>query len=228
MGCGIHQGGYLVKYTAFINTLLVSLENSSLCSTIFGLKVSPVGYADDVASASTSKVKVDRVLKIVYEHSRKWRYDFNAGKSAILLYGESLSESKLNSKYREYRLGTDRVLEKMSYDHVGLKNCTSKNYSEKTTDKIWKGRKALNAASSIGLKPGGLSMRACSLLFWSFIVPMVTFASELWDLKDSDIELLENFQRYTGRRIQRFPMSSPRETRFYSTWLDEALKTSSM
>ena len=216
MGCGIHQGGYLslVKYTAFINTLLISLENSSLCSTIFGLKVSPVGYADDVASASTSKVKVDKVLKMVYEHSRKWRYDFNAGKSAILVYGESPPEGKLNSKFREYRLGKDRVQEKVSYDHVGLKNCTSKNNVERTSDKIKKGRRALNAASSIGLKPGGLSMRACSLLFWSLIVPMVTFASELWVLKDSDIELLENFQRYAGRRVQRFPMSSPRETSF--------------
>ena len=74
--CGIHQGGYLslIKYLAFINSLLTDLEESGLCSVIYGLGISPLGYADDVASASTSKNKTDQVLKIVYEHSCTWRY----------------------------------------------------------------------------------------------------------------------------------------------------------
>ena len=216
MRCGIHQGGYLslLKYIAFINSLLESLDESGLCLSLHGMKVSPLGYADDIASASTSKQNVDQVLKIVFKHSRKWRYDFNAKKSAILVYGETANESKVNSRYREYRLGPDRVLEKETYDHVGLKCCVRKNYSERTLEKIQKGRKALNASSGIGIKPGGVSMKACSLLFWSLIVPIVTFASELWVLKDQDIELLESFQRYAGKRIQRFSSSTPNETSF--------------
>ena len=216
MQCGIHQGGYLslLKYIAFINTLIVELEKSELCSTVCGLKLSPLGYADDIASASTSKHKVDRVLDLVYSHSRKWRYDFNAKKSAILVYGESAQESKTNSKYREFKLGPDKVAEKESYDHVGLKCCVRKSSVERTKDKVQKGRKALNAASGIGLKRGGVSMKACSLLFWSLIVPMVTFASELWILKDEDIEVLENFQKYAGRKVQRFSTCTPNETSF--------------
>ena len=71
LNCGIHQGGYLslIKYLAFINSLLTKLENSGLCSAIYGINVSPLGYADDVASASTSKYSTDKVLKIVYDHS---------------------------------------------------------------------------------------------------------------------------------------------------------------
>ena len=59
MECGIHQGGFLslVKYTAFINSLLVSLEESHLCSSIYRIKTSPVGYADDLAACTTSKRK---------------------------------------------------------------------------------------------------------------------------------------------------------------------------
>ena len=77
--CGIHQGGYLslVKYLAFINSLLISLAESNLCCSIYGISVEPLGYADDIATASTSKAKTDRVLKIVYDHSCKWRYCFN-------------------------------------------------------------------------------------------------------------------------------------------------------
>ena len=222
MRCGIHQGGYLslLKYIAFINTLIETPKQSDLCATIYDLKVSPLGYADDIASASTSKNRVDAVLKIVYEHSRKWRYDFNAKKSAILVYGESSNEGKTNSRERMYRLGPDRVLEKSLYDHVGLKCCVYKTYIERTTDKITKGRKALNAASGLGLKPGGLSMRACSLLFWSLIVPIITFSCELWVLKEQDLEIIDKFQRYAGRRVQRFPSFSPNETSYAALgWL---------
>ena len=65
---GIYQGGYLslLKYLAFINSLLDSLEESKLCCAIYGINVSPLGYADAVATASTSKLKTDRVLLIVY------------------------------------------------------------------------------------------------------------------------------------------------------------------
>ena len=45
MQCGMHQGGFLslVKYTAFINSLLTSLEESHLCSTIFRINTSQWG-----------------------------------------------------------------------------------------------------------------------------------------------------------------------------------------
>ena len=100
------------------------------------------------------------------------------------------------------------------YDHLGLKACTGGSYLNRTTDKIKKGRKTLNAASGIGLRQGGLTMKVCSFLFWSLIVPIVTFASELWVLKDEDINALDAFQRYAGRRVQRFPYHSPNETSF--------------
>ena len=160
------------------------------------------------------------MLDMVYKHSCKWRYHFNPKKSAILVYGESKSEQKLNSKYRIFRLGQDRIKEQISYDHLGLKNSTDISSSERTEEKIKKGRKALNAAAGLGLKPGGLTINACSILYWAMIVPIVTFASELWVLKDEDIKQLESFQRYSGRRIQRFNMRSPNETSYTALgWL---------
>ena len=105
-------------------------------------------------------------------------------------------------------------MEKVSYDHVGLKCCVFNNFTERTDEKIKKVRKALNAASGLALKPGGLSMRACSLLLLSLIVPIVTFASELWVLKDQDLEIIDKFQKYAGRRVQRLPPFSPNETSF--------------
>ena len=121
--CGIHQGGYLslIKYLAFINSLLVTLKNSELCCMLFNIPVSPLGYADDIATATTSKVRTDRVQEIVYRHSCTWRYKFNPKKSAVLVHGEKQAENKRNSKDRVYRLGPDCIKENVEYDHLGLK-----------------------------------------------------------------------------------------------------------
>ena len=216
MRCGIHQGGYLslVKYTAFINSLLIILNTSNLCCSILHIKTSPLGYADDVAAACTSKNKIDQVLDIVNSHSSKWRYDLNAKKSAVMVYGEGGLTNKRNKEYRMYRLGTESVPEKTSYDHVGIKTCNGLNYISRTEEKISKSRKALSAASSLGIKKGGFSMRACNIIFWCLIVPILTYGSELWVLKQCDIDELDKFQRYAGRRFQRFPKWSPSETSF--------------
>ena len=213
INCGIHQGGYLslILYTAFINSLIVELEASRLCCVIHGISVSPLGYADDIATASTSKFRTDQTLRIVYGHSCKWRYFFNPKKSSVLVFGESEREHRRNTQYRYYKLGNDRIKEEVDYDHLGLKNnCMGQNITRIKELK----RKALNAASGLGLKSRGLTIKACGKLFWAMVVPIMTFASELWVLSDEDIRLIEEFQRYAGRRIQRFPQGSPNETSY--------------
>ena len=122
----------------------------------------------------------------------------------LLVFGESKSENKRNSIYREYRLGNDKVQEKTQYDRVGFKAITNNEYSEKIIEKVKKGRKTLNATSGLGLRRGGLPMKTCSLMFWIIVVPIVTYAFELWIMGEKEIEILDSSQRYSGRRIQRF------------------------
>ena len=143
-----------------------------------------------------------------------WRYRFNPKKSAILVFGESERENNVNSKFRNYKLGSEPIKETHSYDHLGLKNNALGQNKERIKEKISKGRKVLNAASGLGLKPGGLTIKACGMIFWAMVVPVITFACELWVLDDEDIALLEDFQTYAGRRIQRFRQSSPRATSY--------------
>ena len=216
MDCGIHQGGYLslFKYVAFIDTLLKELENSNLCCVLGNINTTPLGYADDIASATLSKLAMDQVLNIAHLHSLKWRYNFNAKKCAIVVYGETERNNKVNSKDRMYRLGHERVKETYSYEHLGLTSYNSHNHTERTIDKVSKGRRALSAASGIGIKHGGISMKACNIVFWSVVVPTITFASELWILDDTDIGILDDFQKYAGRRVQRLHPKSPSVTSF--------------
>ena len=67
---GIHQGGYmsLIKYTVFINSLLVYLKNSGFCCKLYDTPSTPVGYADDLATGCPNNRKLERVMETVYQH----------------------------------------------------------------------------------------------------------------------------------------------------------------
>ena len=116
-------------------------------------------------------------------------------------------------------LGDKRVLERTTYDHVGIKACLYDS-NDRVSEKICKGRRAFNACSGVGVRKNGLSMKACNIIFWGIVIPTVTFGSELWALSEKDYDDLCLFQRQLGRRIQRFPARSPSCSSFYGLgWL---------
>ena len=217
MMCGIHQGGFLslTKYVAFINELIVDLEESQLCCRISGIPTSPVGYADDLATATLSKRKTDKLHDLVYEYGNRWRFQFNAGKSAVLVFGESKNDHDKAIKDRGFKLGCQRVIEKCTYDHVGVKACLFSYDETRVEEKISKGRKTLNAASGLGIRRNGLNVMTCNKIFWSVVVPTLLFGCGLWILNVKDKDNLQAFQRYAGRRIQRFPQRSPNASSFF-------------
>ena len=162
-----------------------------------------------MTTACLSKAKVYLVLKTLHSHSLKWRYSYNASKSAVMIYGETRRENAVSKKHRVFSLGPQKVPEKVSYDHVGVKNCLFGDYTERVEERISKGRRCFNALCSLGIKKSGITMRTCATLFWSIIIPVTTYGSELWSLKCHEIELLRKFQRQVGRSCQRFPNRSP-------------------
>ena len=66
-------------------------------------------------------------LSIVSEHAKKWRYTYNAKKSAVLVFGETRREHDKGIKYRKILLDGEKVPERAEYDHLGIKNCLYQN-----------------------------------------------------------------------------------------------------
>ena len=157
---------------------------------------------------------------MVNEYGKKWRFKFNAGKSAVLVFGEDKKTNHINSSHRVFRLGKESVKEREVYDHVGVKMSIFEDSTARVEEKISKGRKTLNASSGLGLRKNGLNMGTCNLIFWQVVVPTITFGSEVWICSEKDEHLLLSFQHYAGRRVQRFPFRSPNATSFYGLgWL---------
>ena len=217
LSCGIHQGGYLslLKYTVFINTLLTRLRDSNLCAKIYMTPSTPQGYADDLAACSLTKRKLDAIMDIVYEHGCTWRYDFNARKSGILVYGENRVQHQRNSVHRSFKLGPARVLEVTKYDHVGINTSIFHDNTSGIEERIGKARRALNATSGIGIRRKGLNIATCCVIFWTIIVPIALYGSELWRLCPDSINMLDTFQNYAGKKIQRFYSKIPNVCSFF-------------
>ena len=132
-----------------------------------------------------------------------------------MVYGDSKQEHIEAKQFRSFKLGKDKVDEKLEYDHVGVKVCILAGDNSRVEEKIGKGRRTLNATSGLGIRKNGLSMKTCNLIFWTVVVPTLTFGSEIWCINDREVELLQSFQRYSGRRVQRFPKRSPKCTSYY-------------
>ena len=204
-----------MKYTAFIDSLITTLESSRLCSAIYHIPSSPVGYADDVAACTVTKRKMDQVMNRVYTHGNMWRYALNANKSTVLVFGESNRERQIGSANRVFSLGPEKVSERLYYDHVGVKTCVQGDFHVRTEEKVMKARRVLNMSSSLGMRRGGLNLSTCNLIFWTVIMPILCFGCEIWVIKRRDEELLAAFQRYAARRIQRLHTRSVNITSFF-------------
>ena len=59
-------------------------------------------------------------------------------------------------------------------------------------------------ATCLGIKRRGLNMATCCLIYWTIVIPTLCFSCEIWILKKKDIGMLNDFQKYSAKRIQRF------------------------
>ena len=71
-------------------------------------------------------------------------------------------------------------------------------------ERLSKARKTLNAATGLGIRKSGLTMATCNIIFWSLVVHSATYGSEIWHLNGNSLSLLESFQLYAAKKIQRF------------------------
>ena len=86
---------------------------------------------------------------------------------------------------------------------MGIKACLVGDTHIRTEEKVKKARKVLNMASCLGMKRGGLNMSTCCMIYWTVVVPTLCFGCEIWILKQKDLDILNDFQKYAAKRIQR-------------------------
>ena len=108
-------------------------------------------------------------------------------------------------------LGPKRIKKRKEYDHAGIKACTVPYDDCIIEGRLKKARRAFNASMGLGIRKNCLTVATCNIIFWMVIIPILTYGCELWVLSTANVQKLEIFHRYAGRRIQRLHCRSPIE-----------------
>ena len=108
-------------------------------------------YADDLADTPS---KLQQMLDTVHAYACKWHYKFNASKSAILVFGESLQSRTRNRLCRTWYLGLDIVPESDTVRHLGSSTHCWNILHNKTMERASSARSAFFALNSLGTRFG--------------------------------------------------------------------------
>ena len=206
---GVHQGApySMILYEFFVNDLLIELRSSRHGIRIFDIDATCPSFADDISTLALHKPSMNALLKISHDHSKKWRYSFSYDKCNGMIIGPDSCPN------RDIMIGNSVLECKEMVKHVGITVCKeSRLLAEVIDEKIATGRKILFGAKGIGSYTVPVSPTIMSKLYWSVVIPKVTYGFELYVLNDSCISALEEAHRFASKTIQMLPVSSPNPT----------------
>ena len=166
-------------------------------------------YADDLALVADSASTLQSLLDIVSEYAAKWRYQLNASKSGIMVFGESPNSRALYRRCRSWSLCSSPVGEVDEYRHFGILRSISLSNRVLISDRCTSGRSAFFALNAVGSRFGRLNPTTSYKLYSALSLPILLYGSELWILSKFNILMLNRIHRKILRTIQGLPVRCP-------------------
>ena len=176
-----------------------------------GIKVDTVWcgnvlVADDITLLSCQSSGLQLMLNSIEAYSKKWRFEFNPGKTVEITFGESTKAYKLVKNKRKWILNGCSIKIEKDCEHVGMILTNDFSNMEQCQVAAKKGREVVSSMLSCGVRPGGLSP-ICGVHLWRTVgLTAMLYGSELWsNLKQSDLKLLDLTNRFAAKRMQGSP-----------------------
>ena len=99
-------------------------------------------YADDLALIAESPEDLQAMLDLVSNYARRWRYSFNAQKSAIMVFGEAPRARAAARNSRQWTLNGTVIQEANEYHHLGVLRTVNPSSFPRTLERCTSGRSA--------------------------------------------------------------------------------------
>ena len=214
---GVHQGApFSMKlYQVNINALLVELQQSGHGMQLGPIDVSCPTSADDIAMLSIHKKGLNSMLKIAYQYSKTWWFEWGLSKCFGLIWGTDRAPNV------PIMFGNCALELVDKNRHLGIVLHNKNVPSSKIMDtRIGEGRASLLAARGMGSKRIPVNPIVLSRIYWSVSIPRMLFGVEVVPINANDCQELEKAHRQNAKIIMNVPQSVPNPA-VYSTlgWL---------
>ena len=208
---GVFQGAVLspLLYSIFVNDLLAQLQSSGFGLSINNTYFGALMYADNLALLSNSCFMLQAMLSITYDYAIRWRYSFNAAKSAVLVFGESPPARARNCLQGSWYIATDHIPQCDSYRHLGILRLVSTSNLGCISERCSAGRSAFYALNAVGSRFGCLHPSTSLQLYSSFCLPI--YGCKIWSLTKTELSMLERSHRKILRTIIGLPTRCPHQ-----------------
>ena len=209
---GTGQGRILAPfmYKIYINSLLEELSSHSYAVSINSIKLTSPTFADDISLIALQPLFLQTFLKICFQYSLKWRYEFNNFKSGVVTFGETKSTHFKSMQNRKWLLGESSVDELYECKNLGVTKNYVGSFSSNVEDNIEKTRKKAGMLFSANINRRRTSPLVYVKFWRQACLPALLFGSELFTLTSSQLLKLERCQSWFLRIIFYAPKFAPR------------------
>ena len=150
------------------------------------------------------KLGLNKLMTIAHAHSVKWQYEFNTEKSVVMIFGKDCMPGV------PVKLGNHDLKVITSHVHLGVLLSTDKHdryhmYNERigtAHGKIFAGRGI--GSASISVTPSILSK-----LYWSVIIPKLTYGLQVSIIDEKVMMELESAHKRYSKIVHNLPSNAP-------------------
>ena len=202
----VHQGTPLSMKLCqvYLNDLLQQPRES-----IFGVRLDAIdgtcpSFADDTTLVYLYNYAMNKLLELDFHHKTKWGYEFNTDTTIAMIWRKDTSPNM------NILLGNDEKGVVTSFKHVavGLVSKSADSFNA-FQDRVAVGRRIVYSARGIGSERVPVSPLVMSKLYWSVVIPNITYGLEVTPLTEQGIQLMERSHRQTCWLIQGLPQNTP-------------------
>ncbi|MEW8150680.1 MAG: reverse transcriptase family protein [Candidatus Thiodiazotropha endolucinida] len=203
---GTRQGGVISPFLFLIytNELLWELDRSGYGICVSNMRCGSPAVADDMLLLSLSKFGLDQMIRICYNSSCKWRYEYQPPKCTVVVYNES--ESEFHRSNRVWQIGDAYIEEDDCYKHLGIHCNKYLSLDENVKSAIIKLKSTLLSLGNCGVHEEGLNPITSKHIYKTIVLPKALYGCEIWDnLSTKHLNMLEMAHRFCVKYLQSLP-----------------------